>query len=188
VQEDQFGIVQRGTPITGVPDWLATFGVDYDRRNLAVGGDDLNVPFEGQYTGKQATTYDLTGFQNVGPIPGVQPFGTYQYYNVSCGATTFDPNGGISPFVVFNLDLNYTLPISNRGIVKLLDFDLNVLNLFNQQYFQYFYRQISPASCGTFKTGQFADQAVSNYGCSPQFADAIPGEPFAITFTARARF
>ena len=188
VQEDQFGIVQRGTPNSGVPDWLATFGVDYNQRSLALRGDNLNVRFEGQYTGKQYTTYDLTGFQNVGGLPGVAPFGSYNYYNVTAGSTTYDPNGGINPFVVFNLDVNYNMPIHGLRVLKALDFDLNVLNLFNQQYFQYFYRQISPNSCGTFTNGPFKGQAISNYGCSPQFADGIPGEPFAITFTAKARF
>lgn len=189
VQQDQFGIVQRGTPISGVPDWLATFGVDYNQRSVAMRGDTLNVRFEGQYTGKQYVTYDLTGFENIGPLPGIPgKFGSYPYYNTLAGNTTTDPNGGISPFVVFNLDVNYNVPIHGLRVLKAIDLDLNVLNLFNNQYFQYFYRQISPNSCGAFASGPFKGQQVSNYGCSPQFADGIPGEPFAVTFTAKARF
>lgn len=36
VQEEQFGIAERGASITGVPDWLSTFGVDYNHRSLAL--------------------------------------------------------------------------------------------------------------------------------------------------------
>ena len=197
VQEDQFGIVQRGSPVSGVPDWLSTFGVSYDHRNLALRNDDLTVRFEGQYTGHQFTTTDLTGFENLGTIPGLlntagtalaKP-GTYQYYNGVVGATTTDTKGGgISPFVIFNLDLNYKMPVHSAGPLKFLDFDLNVLNLFNQQYFQYFYSQVSPASCGKFTSGPFKGQQISSYGCTPQFQDALPGEPFAVTFTATAHF
>lgn len=197
VQEDQFGIVQRGTPISGVPDWLSTFGVEYDHRNLAFRHDDLHIRFEGQYTGHQYTTYDLSGFENLGPIPGLlntagtalaRP-GSYSYYNGVAGATTTQTNGGgISPFVIFNLDMNYRMPVRNAGPLKYVDFDLNVLNIFNNHYFQYFYSQVSPASCGTFTGGPFKGQKINNYGCTPQFQDALPGEPAAITFTATAHF
>ena len=188
VQEDQFGIVVRGTPVTGVPDWLSTFGVDYDAKDLVRGGDEFNARFEGQYTGKQATSYDLNGLQNVGPIAGVQPPGTYNYYEVTAGATTYDPNGGISPFAIFNLDLNYAVPVHGLGPLKRLDFDLNGLNIFNKGYFQYLYRQIPPSSCGLFQSGPFKGQRISSYGCSTQFANGIVGEPAAVTFTVRARF
>ena len=193
VQEDQFGIGRRGTPITGVPDWLSTFGVDYNHHSVALRGDLLNIRFEGQYTGKQSTSYDLVGSENLGLIPGIQARpGTYNYYSAVSGSTTYDPNGGISPFVIFNLDANYRLPVKNAGPLKTLSFDLNVLNLFDNHYFQYFYRQITPATCGNFSNNDrrpgFAGQQVSNYGCSPQYADGLPGEPFAITFTATAHF
>ena len=189
VQEDQFGIATKGSPITGVPDWLSTFGVDYNHRNLALRGDDLNIRFEGQYTGHQSTTYDLIGTENVGLIPGItaKP-GSYTYYSALQGDTTYDPHGGISPFVIFNLDLNYRIPVRNIGPLKTLGFDLNVLNLFNNRYLQYYYQQIVPTNCGTLKSGPFAGKQASLYSCTPQFADGIPGEPFAITFTATAHF
>ena len=189
VQEDQFGLATRGSLITGIPDWLSTFGVDYNHRSLGIPGDELNVRFEGQYTGKQATTYDLTGNENIGPLPGISALpGSYGYYNALAGQTTYDPNGGLSAFVVFNLDLNYKVPVRNVGPLKTISFDLNVLNLFNQQYFQYLYKQITPTSCGYFTSGPFKGQQISNEGCSPSFASGLPGEPFAITFTATARF
>lgn len=191
IQEDQFGDVIRGTPVTGVPEWLSTFGVDYDHRDWFLGGDDFHARLEGQYTGRQATSYDVTGFQNLGPLPSVPPFGTYGYYNFTSGATTYDPNGGLEPYILFNLDLNYSMPVKTLGIsyLKKLDFDLNIINLFDKHYFQYFYRQISPTapSPSTFQSGPFKGQAVSNYN-GAEFADGLPGEPFAVTFTARASF
>ena len=188
VQEDQFGIVVRGTPVTGVPDWLSTFGVDYNRRNIGVTGDELNVRFEGQYTGHQATSYDLTGLQNVGPISGVEAPSTYNYYSVTAGSTTYNPNGGISPYAVFNLDLSYKLPMHGVGPLRQLVFDINVLNIFNTHYFQYLYSQVPPTTCGTFSSGKFKGEQISSYGCSPAFSNGIVGEPGAVTFTVRARF
>ncbi len=191
IQEDQFGLAIRGTPISGIPDWLSTFGVDYDHHNLLLPNDELNVRFEGQYTGHQYTTTDGNGFVNLGTIPRIGSYGSYAYYAGTAGETFTNTNGGgISPFAVFNLDLNYKMPIRSAyaGPLKSLDFDLNVLNIFNQGYFQYFYNQISPSSCGTFKSGPFKGEAISNYGCSPNFNDALPGEPASITFTVRAHF
>ena len=135
-----------------------------------------------------------TGFgQNIGPLPGVQPFGTYNYYNFATGQTFTNVNKQLPAFAIFNLDANYSLPVRwlRGSFLKKVDFDLNILNLFNQKYFQYFYAQVSPSSCGTFPASApkgFAGQAKSNYSCSPLFNDALPGEPFATTFTVTARF
>ena len=189
IQEDQFGDVIRGTPITGVPAWLATLGVDYDHHDWFLRGDEFHARFEGQYTGRQATSYDVTGFQNLGPLPSVSPYGTYGYYTFTNGATTYDPNGGLEPYVVFNLDLNYSMPVRQLGIgyLKKLDFDLNILNLFNKLYYQYLYKQITPTAAGTFTSGPFAGQQIGPYN-GQSFADGLPGEPFAATFTVTARF
>ncbi len=189
VQEDQFGLAIRGAPVTGIPDWVSTFGVDYDHHDLLLPRDELNVRFEGQYTGKQQTTFDVDGNSNIGAIPGLADrFGTYNYYNFTAGQTVYDPIGGISPFAIFNLDLNYKLPLRGAGPLKRLDFDLNVLNLFDNRYFQYFYSQLTPANCGNFKSGPFKGQQISNYGCSPAFQDALPGQPASVTFTMAAAF
>ena len=190
VQEDQFGLAIRGTPISGIPDWLATFGVDYDHHSLFLPKDELNVRFEGQYTGHQYTTIDGNGFVNLGTIPRIGSYGSYAYYEGTAGETFTNTNGGgISPFAVFNLDLDYKMPIRSRaaGPLQSLDFDLNVLNIFNQGYFQYFYNQITPGSGGTFTSGPFKGQAMSNYS-GTAFNDALPGEPASITFTVRAHF
>ena len=189
IQEDEYGIEQRGTPITGIPSFLATAGIDYDHRSWFVHGDEFHARFEGQYTGHQSTTYDLSGFENLGPLPYQAPYGTYQYYSLVTGATTFDPNGGIEPYVVFNLDLNYSLPVRTLGVsyLKKVDFDLNVLNLFNKHYFAYYYNQVSPRPATTFTSGPYAGQSTGLY-TGPTFNDGLPGEPFAMTFTITAKF
>jgi iron complex outermembrane receptor protein len=98
--------------------------------------------------------------------------GTYNYYEGTAGATTYDPNGGISPYVVFNLDLNYMLPVSGLGPVKRLTFDLNGQNIFNTHYFQYFFSQFQPTLCAPFTSGLFKGLAKSEYGgCTPAFND-----------------
>ena len=186
--QDQFGVAVGGTPNTGIPDWLANFGVDYSKHNVFREDDAMNIRFSGQYTGHQYTTYDVNGFTNIGSIPGVTPFPSYDYYSVTSGATTYDPNGGISPFVIFNLDANYTMPTPNAPFLKNVKFDLNIQNLFNHFYYQYFYKQVSPSACPAFSSGPYKGQAQTNYSCTPEFADALPGEPFAVTFTVSAHF
>jgi iron complex outermembrane receptor protein len=212
VAEDQYGTAFKGDPETGVPDWIATFGVDYGHKSTLVDNDAVNVRFSGTYTGHQSTTYDLggTAYLNVPNYPGLEPlvygpgygFGgctgnpatqtngcaAYSRYNQITGATVYDPHGGINPFVVFNLDLNYKLPTPQLPVMKSITFDLNVANLFNEHFFQYFYKQEPPASCGTIKTGPFAGLAANNYSCTPSFADGIPGQPLSLFFTVTARF
>ena len=77
-------------------------------------------------------------------------------------------------------------------MLKKVTFDMNIQNLFDQRYFQYFYKQISPANCGTIKTGPLAGLPANNYSCGPNndtgFADGIPGQPFSVFFTVTARF
>ncbi|WP_227672342.1 TonB-dependent receptor [Komagataeibacter sp. FXV3] len=191
VQQDQFGIATKGSPVTGIPSWLSTIGIDYRKRSLFRPSDDFNVRFQGQYTGHQNTTYDLTGFQNIGNIPGVGGFngGTnYNYYTTTAGATTYDPHGGIAPYMIFSLDLNYNLPLKGAGPLKSLNFDVNVYNLFNTFYMQYKYKQIAPGTCSTISSGPLAGQPASNYGCGTSFSNGIAGQPASVTFTIRARF
>jgi iron complex outermembrane receptor protein len=76
------------------------------------------------------------------------------------------------------------MPTPYMPILKKVTFDLNVQNLFDQHYFQYFYKQISPTNCSVT-----ANNPTGNpYGCTPQFADAIPGQPFSVFFSVTARF
>jgi iron complex outermembrane receptor protein len=215
VAEDQYGIVQKGTSQTGIPDWLANFGVDYSRKSTFLDNDAINVRFAGTYTGHQYTSYDLGGtdYLNQGlNFPGLEPLNykigscgnpnnyqiplesscAYTRYNQVTGATTTDPNGGISPFAVFNLDAAYTLPTPYLPVLKKVTFDVNIQNLFDNRYFQYFYKQVSPANCGTIASGPLKGLPANNYSCGPNndtgFADGIPGQPFSIFFTVTARF
>jgi iron complex outermembrane receptor protein len=212
VAQDQYGIVSKGNSQTGIPDWLANFGVDYSRKSMVMDDDALNVRFAGTYTGHQYTSYDLSGNAyltapnftgleplnytpgscgRIGPIP-VESSCAYTRYNQVTGATTTDPNGGISPFAIFNLDAAYTLPTPYLPVLKKVTFDMNIQNLFDQHYFQYFYKQVSPANCGTIQSGPLKGAAANNYSCGPNndtgFADGIPGQPFSIFFTVTARF
>jgi iron complex outermembrane receptor protein len=187
VADDQYGIAEKGEPISGIPDWLSTFGADYTRKSTFLDNDAFDIRLTGQYTGHQATTYDINGLAYV-PSFAALSTNAYTAYTQKSGATTYDPHGGISPFAVFNLDANYTLPTPYLPVVKYVKFDLNVQNLFDQRYFQYFYKQVSPSNCGVFSSGPFKGKAIGPYGCAPEFADGIPGEPFGSFFTVTAHF
>ena len=196
VQEDQYGFVQKDSPATGVPDWLATFGVDYDHKSLLQPSDELNVRFDGQYTGHQYTSYDTNGYQCYPAVAKLQHLtcGTYAYYDFMAGQTLLDPDGGISPHTIFNIDASYTMATPSLKFLRQVTFDVNGLNIFGLRYFQYFYKQISPGtsecavnSSGILTSGPYKGQAASNY-CGPSFADGIPGEPAAVTFTVTAKF
>ena len=204
VAEDQYGIALKGAPVTGVPDWLSTFGVDYSHKNTFRDGDQVEARITGLYTGKQATTFDISGgdtsipnFPGLEPAVGVALPGTAPgqcqsstavpactRFSQLSGATVYDPNGGISPFATFNLDLNYTLPTPFLPALKRVKFDLNIQNLFDARFFQYYYKQVSPSACTPTKSNPVASQ----YNCSPEFADAIPGQPFSVFFTVSAKF
>ena len=218
VAEDQYGLAIKG-PQTGIPDWLSTFGADYSNKSMFRDGDVTNVRLTGQYTGHQNTSYDFndTAYLNPGiQFPGLpklnnfagcqttstqaNPCGAYIRYNEITGETTYDPNGGIAPFVVFNLDASYTLPTPFLPVIKRIVFDLNIQNLFDERYFQYFYKQISPGAFPAFTSGPFGPHplagspgtivpglARNNYS-GAEFADGIPGQPFSAFFSVTARF
>jgi len=204
VSQDQYGIVLKGDPVSGIPAWLGNFGVDYDRKSTFVDNDEAEIRFAGRYSGHQFSTYDYGGNDYLKPLnfKGLEKLdftgcdGTangscaaYTRYNQVTGATVTDTKGkGISPFVIFNLDATYTMPTPQLPVVKELSFNMNVQNLFNHFYYQYFYKQISPASCGTITSGPLKGLPANNYACGESFADGIPGQPFSAFFTVRARF
>ena len=162
IGEDQYGLAIKGDPISGVPDWLANFGVDYSTKHIFLDNDEFSARFSGQYTGQQFTTYDLSINQPVPPYPTSQ----------TQGDTVTNLNSKLPAFAVFNLLMSYTLPTPGLP-TKHLKFDLNIQNLFDQRYYQYYYSQIPPIN------GEY-------YCCA--YEDGLPGEPFSATFSVTARF
>jgi outer membrane receptor protein involved in Fe transport len=73
---------------------------------------------------------------------------------------------------VYNLLIGYTVPTPEL-YVKHLRFELNLQNLTNERYWQYYYSQIAPI------------QGVYN---SPPYENGLPGMPFSATFSVTARF
>jgi iron complex outermembrane receptor protein len=193
VAEDQYGVAIKGTDVSGVPDWLSTFGVDYTHKNTLIDNDSFNVRFTGQYTGFQHTTCDLQlaypscGSVYVQGVQGVDYSGgptSNNVFDTFTGATTTDAHGGINPFTTFSLDATYVMPTPTLPVLKKVTFNVNIQNLFDQRYFQYFYKQVSPSSCAVTKT----DPTGNPYGCTQEFADGIPGQPFSVFFSVTARF
>jgi iron complex outermembrane receptor protein len=162
IGEDQYGLAIKGSPISGVPAFLANYGIDYHRRNLFLDRDAFSARFSGQFTGAQYTTYDLSIYQVVPPYPTSQ----------TQGDTVTNLNDKLSAFSVYDLLLSYTLPTPYLP-AKHLKFDLDFQNIFNKRYYQYYYSQIPPSN------GEYLGGA---------YEDGLPGEPFAVTFTTTARF
>jgi outer membrane receptor protein involved in Fe transport len=75
-------------------------------------------------------------------------------------------------FTVYNILLSYNLPTPYLP-AKELKFVLNLQNIFNEKYWQYYYSQIPPVN------GEY-------YGSS--YEDGLPGEPFSATFSVTAKF
>ncbi len=193
VSEDQFGIDLKGAPVSGIPDWISTFGVDYTQKSLLRDNDGFEFRVGEQYTGHQATTYDIPGDAAVPNFPGLGPVGPCVPPGIGSGctrfaqlsgATVYDPHGGNNPYWVTNLDVNYTLPTPMLPVLKNVKFDLNVQNLFNDHYAQYLFKQVSPSACSATASNPVASQ----YNCTPSFSDEIPGQPLSIFFTATAHF
>ncbi len=162
IGEDQYGLAIKGNPIAGVPAFLANFGADWSRRSVLRDGDDLSVRFSGQFTGAQYTTYDLSLYQTVPPYPPSQ----------TQGDTVTNLNAKLPAFTVYNLLISYVLP-TPAWALKQLKFDLNLQNITDERYWQYYYSQIPPVN--------------GNYYGNP-YQDGLPGMPFSVTFGISARF
>ncbi len=159
--EDQFGYGFKGSPISGVPDYTASFGVDYDKKNLFKAGDESYIRFYGVYTGQQYTTYDIS------------PASAQAIANPQLAAATVTNQGfKLSAYAIFNLGVHYSLPVERLPIKK-IDFQFNVQNLFNQHYYAYYYNQyVSYAGV---------------YGGAP-YSSAVPGAPTVVVLDVSARF
>ncbi len=160
--EDQFGYAFKGSPVSGVPDYTANIGVDYDRKNIFREKDEAYLRFWMVYTGQQYTTYDISPNPTVTPNPQLQ------------AATVTNTGYKLSAYGIFNLSAHYTLPVDSLRLpIKKLDFQLNVLNLFDAHYKAYFYNQYVSYN--------------GVYGGAP-YSSFIPGAPAAVLFNVSARF
>jgi iron complex outermembrane receptor protein len=162
IGEDQYGIAIKDYPISGVPAFLANFGVDYTRKNLLREDDELSTRLSGQFTGAQYTTYDLSSGEVFPPFSADE----------TAGATVTNLHDQLPAFTVYNLLVAYTLPTPGL-YVKHLRFELNLQNLTNERYWQYYYSQIPPVN------GEYLGGAYQN---------GLPGMPFSTTFSVTARF
>ena len=162
IGEDQYGLAIKDAPIAGVPSFLANFGVDYHSKSLLRDNDEFSARFSGQWTGSQYTTYDLSYYPTVPPSPPEE----------TQGDTVTNPNNKLPAFTVYNLLLSYTLPTPTLPL-KNVKFDLNIQNLFNERYWQYYYSQIPPVN------GNYYGNA---------YEDGLPGPPLSVTFDITARF
>ena len=158
--EDQFGYAFKGSPISGVPDFVANIGVDYDKKNIFKANDETYLRFWMVYTGQQYTTYDISPNPAVTPNPQLQ------------AATVTNQGYKLSAYALFNASLHYTLPVERLPIKK-IDFQLNAQNIFNQHYKAYFYNQYVSYN--------------GVYGGAP-YSTFIPGAPAVVLFQASARF
>jgi iron complex outermembrane receptor protein len=134
VQEDQFGVANKDTPFSNVPDWISNFGFEEDH-------GPFTARFTGQYTGREYKTTDI-----LSPNP------------ILNGATITDVNDLNPANVVFNLLLTYKVPVHYHGL-KELTFSLNGQNIFDEHYYEYTYSQYLPVG-GCYGCGPSVKEAL----------------------------
>ena len=114
--QDQFGYAFQDTPLSSVPNWIASFGADYEN-------GPLSLRLWDQYTGEQFTTVNLS-------ITEANPS--------LAAATTTNQAYKLASFNTVNFLGSYTMPVNYHGL-KSLKFALNAQNIFNTHYYQYRY-------------------------------------------------
>jgi iron complex outermembrane receptor protein len=167
IGEDQYGFAIKGSPISGVPSFLGNLSADYHIKDALRDDDAFSARLSMQYTGPQYETYDLNEYATVPGFGG----GGNQISEIA-GATVTNTNAKLNEFTTLNLLLSYTLPTPSLP-VKHVVFDLNLQNILDRRYDEYYYSQI-PDINGTYLTGAYQD--------------ALPGQPFSVTFTTTVRF
>jgi iron complex outermembrane receptor protein len=135
LSEDQYGYAFTGTPLSNVPDWTGTVGIDYD-----VG--PFSSEITGQYTGREYITDDLdappygnTYDANGNKIPA----------NPLDGATVTDTKVENPANFVVNLLLSYKIPV-HYSYLQSLTASLNVTNLLDEKYYSYEYSAENPVA------------------------------------------
>lgn len=183
IGKDQFGYAFKGQPISGVPDWTATIGIDYNKKSQFVEGDEVFARLFTNYTGAQPTSLDLNPNQtDIGTGSTLVPGGTLgaatttnkklpasQLTPICCG--TF---GSIRPYWIVNAVIDYTYPV-HYAYVKQVKFELNAQNIFNTHFFGYYYNQYAPLE------GSYGDSGNA-------FNDGLVGPPASVTLTTTVRF
>lgn len=181
--EDQYGYVFKGDPLASVPNWLANFGLDFNKDNYGLRIDE-------EYTGPQPITYDF---------PPILPS--------NIPNTTSDPNcpqnsclglatvpayynalkellGGPIPalkqpgYLITNVLLSYDLPLHYASLQK-LHFELNLQNLFDLHYKEHLYSSYA----------EYLDpNTASGYAPTSPYYSAFYGPPRSITISMSAKF
>jgi iron complex outermembrane receptor protein len=146
--EDQFGYAFPGTPLSNVPDWTGTVGIDYDY-------GPFSSELTGQYTGREFITDDLDAppYGNtctvnatgaVVPCSGSAPKGETKIpANPLDGATVTDTKVENPANFIVNLLLSYKIPVHDTYL-KSLTATLNVTNLLGEKYYSYEYSAENP--------------------------------------------
>jgi iron complex outermembrane receptor protein len=139
--EDQFGYAYTGTPLSNVPQWTGTIGLDYD-------SGPYSASVTGLYTGREFLTEDINVPNTANP-PGYQYGGTDSTTGVSYGSNAL--NGATvtntkienpANFVV-NVLLSYKIPVP-KTFLQSLTLSLNIQNLLDERYYNYAFQSEDP--------------------------------------------
>jgi iron complex outermembrane receptor protein len=180
--QGQFGYVFKGEPLTGIPTWLANFGISYHY-------GPFDAKLSEQYTGQQYITYDfapqLPGQPEIAPPNpnSTLALATTPYYPVP-QSQLGNQLSGFAPiqhyklpgYLLTNVYLSYKMPMKGYAHLQYLKFSLNVHNLFGLHYYQHYF--LAPAELP--QNGGFAS--------TPTYASSYVGIPRSIFFNVTAKF
>ena len=169
--EDQFGYAFTGTPLSNVPEWTGTVGLDYDN-------GPYSASVTGLYTGREFTTYDINTPNTANP-PGYQYGGTDPTTGVTYDASPTNGDTVTNTKIenpanfVVNVLLSYKIPIP-KSYLQSLTVSLNIQNLLDERYYNYTFSSEDPEA-GLYLPGT-------------AFNSAFVGQPRSFFLDAVARF
>jgi iron complex outermembrane receptor protein len=169
--EDQFGYAYSGTPLSNVPEYTGTIGLDYD-------SGPYSASVTGLYTGREYTTYDIN-LPNTANPPGYQYGGTDPKTGVTYSASPYNGDTVTNTKIenpanfVVNVLLSYKIPIP-KTYLQSLTLSLNIENLFDERYYNYTFSSEDPEA-GLYLPGT-------------SFNSAFVGQPRSFFLDAVARF
>jgi iron complex outermembrane receptor protein len=160
LQQDQFGYVYKGTPVSNVPDYLFNVAADYDKGPWA-------TRLWGVYTGREYMTTniidpDCNGGANMDACE-----------SSLSGATTTDLNNTNDPSFVLNFMASYKIPVHTKKL-KSLTLTFTALNVIDLHYYTYQYNS------------DIAYQGV--YSINPNYKSGLIGPPRSLQLDLVARF